>query len=85
MITTQSMHILCYIIRIVMVVQHGQQTNQLLFKYCFRFVCISQNLGDINIFYQHLNKDIYRSKQDWYGKLEITDKLYTYATFKSLL
>ena len=50
MITTQSMHIIYYIIKIAMVVQHGQQTNQLLFKYCFRYVWISQNVGDINIF-----------------------------------
>ena len=25
------------------------------------------------------------SKQDWYGKIQITDKLFKYATFKSIL
>ena len=50
MITTQSMHIIYYIIKIAMVVQHGEQTNQLLFKYCFKYVWIIQNVGDINIF-----------------------------------
>ena len=47
---------------------------------------ISQNIGDINIFLTTFKQRLIDcSKQDWYGKIEITDKLYTYATFKSLL
>ena len=60
--------------------------KQLLFKYGFGFVWISQNIGDINIFLSTFKQRLIDcSKQDWYGKIEITDKLYTYATFKSLL
>ena len=71
----------------MLVVQHGQQNiKQLLFKYGFGFVWISQNIGDINIFLTTFKQRLINySKQDWYGKIEITDKLYTYATFKSLL
>ena len=59
--------------------------KQLLFKYGFGFVWISQNIGDSNIFLTTFKQRLIDcSKQDWYGKIEITDKLYTYATFKSL-
>ena len=53
----------------------------IIFLYGFGFLWISQNIGKTT-FKQRL---IDCSKQNWYGKIEITDKLYTYATFKSLL
>ena len=86
MIATQSMHMMLYNLDCAGRTTWATNIKQLLFKYGFGFVWISQNIGDINIFLTTFKQRLIDcSKQDWYGKIEITDKLYTYATFKSLL
>ena len=60
--------------------------KNLLYKYGFGFVFISQEVGNIELFVSEFKQRVSDcAAQDWHSELESSTKLETYVTFKSLL